>query len=307
MSVDKQSILKLSKWSIYWPFAIVIINFGVIYTHLTSESTMGLLGLILIPFICQKSAGNVKLSSYSFLSLCAVLLYFYIPSPMVAFTGIWWGIFALFELTVGKLNPLAFFVPIFFSRVLRHLMSVFAFPLRITLTELASKTFSLLGINIQSQGSEIIYQNQRYFVDTACVGLNLVSTSFALLFFILALKERKTKKHHSITQIAFFISLNLGLISASNYLRIIALIVFKSPPETFSHEAIGVLSLVIFNIIPIYYISNTIPTKNNTQDTLPKRQKFALITGLLPFIIFSTLWYVKPVQEPVNHPLPLLN
>lgn len=280
---------------------IGLLNIPTVYAHITSESMLGLMGLLLVPFIVQRVGKKVKVSIYHILTIIAAFAFFVIKSPIILFLGLWWLIYAFVEQRWGKLNALAFFLPIFFSRIFRNWINIMAFPIRLKLTKLASITIHQLGPDVKVLGSEIVYNGGHFFVDTACVGLNMVSASYTMLFVMLAFHERIKQRIFNFLQVIGFIVLNLILILFSNYLRIVLIIVLKSEAASLSHELIGLGSLIVFNLLSMYLIVKFVSPSNSKVSHVNKHilPSWSLVCTVLPFLFFcvAQIWLPRFSQD----------
>lgn len=249
--------------------------------------------LLLLPFIVKIKYPGEFSYRYIYIVSAAISIYFYHPTPFLIYVACLASIYGFIEMNLGKLNNLAPLVLILIAPITKYFFDVFGFPIRLMLTHFASKTLSLLGYITKNEGSQIWINEDVFTVDTACMGMKLVITSLLICLLIISQFEKTRQRSISNLQLLGLISLTIVLIVASNFSRILLLIIFRSEPETFSHEFIGLICLICFTIVPLYFVTKKRSFKWNSNP--PKKE---LITSqlkksniLLIALIASSLLY----------------
>ncbi len=266
-------------------------------------------GLCLLPFILRVA----KKDEHSMRMLWGVtiggLLYYFFGQAYWLFGAGLYGLLFLIELYYGKLNAPAVLAPIFYLPFTSGLFNLFGFQIRLYLTKWAVAGLSLMGYATKSAGNLMEVNGEQFFVDTSCMGLRMVMTGFLLTLLLASQQEKRQAKELSMLGLLGLMGLGFIGIVLSNYFRIIALVVFKSPPETASHELIGIFCLLLFGVLPMLWISRWYVekfgvvdapkgTKKNSVFDLPFRQWIPAVPVLL-LAVFNYGSFEKEFRESV--------
>ena len=222
------------------------------YLHL--DWSLNMLWIILLPFIIYIKQKGVYSYRYGIMSSIFLIAYLTISAPIFFFFAFCFGVFFILEISIGKLNSLAPFVVILVTPLSKYVFDLFGFPIRLALSKFAAQLLSFIGHNINSQGNIIMLNGNIFSVDAACMGLRLVITSFLITFMLISFFEKKTKSEIKISTGIITLIITFILVIVANLLRIIFLIILNSPPNTISHELIGLGSMIIGVIVPMYFI-----------------------------------------------------
>jgi exosortase N len=225
------------------------------------SSTNLLMGLCILPFSLFIQGERRK--NYVYLVLACVLgaltwmygvriFYFY----TLAFYALW-----LIELLVGRCNPLILFQVIFMSPIFSHVTTIASFPIRIILSEWAGAILRAGGVNISVQGNVMLVDNASFSVDEACMGLNMLAMSMLMATFLLAHRYRTDKKKLNLLQLSAFFASVFLLNLLTNLFRIMLLVIFRIAPANPLHECVGVLCLLVYVMIPVYFIGGFLVRK----------------------------------------------
>ncbi len=203
------------------------------------------------------------------------------PSPTFIFSA---GLFFTIVLLLLPLFPFYYLVAAFFGLYLAeanfgrqglfpHLIllasspfvsyasQIFGFPIRLQLSELASKLLSIADATTYSIGNGIYWKGQVFWVDEACIGLQLVGVGTVLSLVILW--------RHSLTKgirfhyrvIGAYLVLTLGLLLWTNLSRLMSIVVLRASTEGLTHQALGLISLALHTLIPLYFLSMYLANK----------------------------------------------
>lgn len=214
-----------------------------------------ILGLLVLPFLLMPKNGSKTLGYFILACLLLVLNYFI---PFKLFSFLFWGILILgiAEHIWGSLGYLPPALLLALSPTLKSLVNLFSFPLRMQMSEHVSSMLSLVGWNIRLEGSAFrINETEVFHVDTACLGLSMLNTSLFFALLVLGYREKQRQQHFKPWLILLFMLLVLALWLVANYLRIMGIVALKSPPDSFGHEMIGLLSILVYIMLPIWFIS----------------------------------------------------
>ncbi|MFH2094723.1 MAG: exosortase N [Bacteroidota bacterium] len=248
------------------------------------------LGLVFLPFIVYVRQPGVF--SYRFGILSLIMLGLYIPAPVLTifYAAFCFALLFIAENTWGKLNNAVIILIILLGSITRYFINVFSFSLRLKLSSVAGSLLEAAGFDNTVNGNVIIHEGHSFSVDPECIGLKMVVTAFLFMLLFLAFFERRNRMSTSLTGLSILLLFNVILIVLNNLLRIMALIVFRSEPGSFSHEENGVFGMIIYNILPLYLVTPIIINifgRKTSARPLPSDKKRKLYPLMLLVIIAS--------------------
>jgi len=229
---------------------LLLVNARNVKCYLLLDSNF-LIPLILAPFIVSVDRRRPGRQLFVFLCLPAILIAHFIDSQTLFFFGLVFGLFYLIEQHIGQLNTSSFLLIALSSPAATYLFKVFGFPIRLQLTDLASSALNMVGFDVGSAGNTILLGGDEFTVEAACAGLKLLTTGFLITLMLIRRAEKIQGVQVRPLRLLALLVLSFTLIILSNFTRIIGLILFKVPEETFTHEVIGLLSLAIYTILPL--------------------------------------------------------
>ncbi len=184
---------------------------------------------------------------------------------------------------IGKLSLLSVLLSLTISPVFSYVTDVFSFDLRLKITALAVKILntihfsdrkigpsvstaspsifsenssnSLVFKDIQAIGNLIRLPNgDEWQIDAACMGLNMLGVGLILTYFFIGFFAKKIDKMPTNRGLFVFVLTALSLNLVSNLTRIVAVVLLNIRPETVGHDVVGLLSLLIYSIVPTYFL-----------------------------------------------------
>jgi exosortase N len=220
------------------------------------SNTNVLVGLCLLPFVVIIRQGE----RFNYLLLALVtatgfVAYVYELRIAYFFALAFFLVFVV-ELTVGKMSTLIFFLICFMSPFFEQVAVILGFPLRLLLSQWAGTLLAFAGMDVQVDGNLMFLNGDSFSVDEACMGLRLLSISLLMGVFVMAHRYRRTKLELPFHSLLAFFGIVFLLNIFTNILRIMLLVAFKIQPENPMHEMMGMLCLVLYVMVPLYFISN---------------------------------------------------
>ena len=265
------------------------------------------MAMLLLPlFFYIKTPGDFSLRFGGLVGACLVVFYF-IPSHLILLFGFYSFSFLVVEIFLGKLNKLAFVLMILASPIAYYLFEVFGFPIRLTLTNWAAAILNLFGLGCQSQGNVLEIGNNTFSVDPVCMGLNMVMTSMVGSMIMISFFEKKRQQVFSNTGLGLSLISALSLVVFSNLIRIILIVIFAAEPESFLHEAIGLIALVVGVFIPLYFLLFSISkifskplAKKENKNTVKALFKTTLLPTLLLGLFIANQSHTTIAKEQLD-------
>lgn len=243
---------QITKWILVCAPALIYFYFNYAAAN-TSLTFSMLLGMISLPFVIQPEEQK---GGYRFLVIALLFgapLLFFRAGSLFYFYSVFLFLFVI-DNYWGKVNSLPIFLMIIISPVISKIVYLWSFPIRLQLSQLAGKALSIIGLDIKVDGNLIFLDGQSFAVDPACIGLKMIITALVLTIIMIAYFERKY--HFSISKNKVTIILMITLLATifSNFIRLLALILFYILPENPMHDVIGVLSLFLYVLLPSYFL-----------------------------------------------------
>ena len=287
--------------------AYLLMSFYIHSDYLTGNLNV-YLGILIAPYVfIVRDKGKYSLRFLIVAILLGILTILF-PMRSLYFLCIAFAILFLVETCIGKLNSAAIIFIILLSPVFEFLNSFFGVPARLMLSEIVGRMLETVGYHIKVMGNVILLNGIEYSVDAACIGLNMLITSYVLGLFIISYYERL--KAIKLTFFSLIIALvTIGLLNLiSNLVRITTLVIFNIGPENVWHELIGLLCFVIYVIVPFVVIAAFLykkfsrPVGKASDTSILKLSRLSYLNVPLAFAIIIVGFNLKkhPVQTPVN-------
>ncbi|MEI9917460.1 MAG: exosortase N [Bacteroidota bacterium] len=264
-----------------------------------------IMGLALFPFalFIQGSRRNnfvyagVAVFFSVIASIYGVYIFYFFA---IAFYLLW-----LVEFFIGRLNILILFLIALMSPVFIQVVTILGFPIRLMLSEHAGSLLNLVGTNVRVEGNMMILNDMVFSVDEACMGLNMLATSMLMGVSVLVYRYRLSGKFLRFYPTLVFFGSVFILNMFTNLLRIMILVYFRVPPSDPMHEVIGLLGLVFYVVIPLYFFSGWFVNKYgktvDVKDHEPVRKN--IFVFVLPVIIVVTGFFFDRDKRAVTEPI----
>ena len=194
-------------------------------------------------------------ASYRFIiwGLAAGMASFLMPVNTMLFLALTLCGLGLIELFYGKISVLTLLIILLLSP-LSYIITIFSFPIRLWLTEVAAKILSFTGASVVSSGNIIEYAGNNYTVDPACMGLKMLTTSLWLSLYMLHFTQKAQQRYIRLPAIALLLCLVFVLNAVTNLARIVLLVYFDIPPTHIMHDITGLGCFVVYTVVPLMFI-----------------------------------------------------
>jgi exosortase N len=199
---------------------------------------------------------NAKGSQRFFVtSLLFFALFMLIPAKTFLYLSIAAAGLFFTEIFYGRINLLPQLVLIGMSPWADTIADLFSFPIRLQLTTCAGRLLGLTGTAVSVQGNMITCNGNEFSVDPACMGLQMIITSLLCGLILLGFYQKKSGKILKGWQVISILTLIILLNIIANLFRIVCLVQFNILPDTFMHEVMGIICLVVYVILPVMLLS----------------------------------------------------
>ena len=233
--------------------ALVLLNWGTLEHYVLPDLNVWL-GLLILPWAMIPRHPGTYSGRYAWGAFACSGLYLAFDMNIFLFLAIGMALCLFVEWFWGKLSiyPLAIIGLI--SPVMKYLVQSFSFPLRLEMSQWIGAIMNQMGWEIAVEGNLFISEKGMFSVDPACMGLHAFATGMILTTLLLVFGEQMSHKKLSLGWIAALYMLTAGLVILTNGMRIAALILFQSLPETSSHELIGMFGVLGYVFIPMHFV-----------------------------------------------------
>ena len=281
-----------------------------------SPTTSFYVFLAIAPFVFTINKEERKIR-YAFFSLGFIILYFFLKMQLLFFLSFSTGILFIIESRMGKVNTLPLFIILLISPYSSFIFDVFGFPARLLLTDVAASMLSVAFEQTTSSGNNIIIHNQSFSVDPECMGLTMVGYAYATSLLFINSLENKYQTKLTIYKVLGILVISTFFIVVVNLFRIIVIVLLQAPPETVTHEVIGLLSFGLYFLLPLFFICKWL-IKRNKNEPIPAKlmrppsKKIILpltvvIIGLLTFFNFNRDNYRNIQQDDKSKRIEIAN
>ena len=252
---------------------------------------------LFLPFVLYVRFENKISARFGLFAIFLLIFYPFLKIQSLFFFGFAFFLLFLVEINYGKLNNLPFFLMVLLSPLASFFFNTFGFPIRLLITELAANILAFVYDGISFSGNIIFLGKEIYKVAPECMGLNLLTTGFILTLYVISKIEKETHKVASFWQIILILFIAFLLNVISNLFRIVGIVVFKAAPETVTHELLGVFSLCLYVILPIFFITKKvfrfkkiiIDEKVELAEAMDKKSKVRIFFDNYKYLIISLI------------------
>lgn len=243
----------------HWKDYLLPIVAGILFLAMQHEFIVPsfhiVLAICIAPFVFHIQSKVTGSMRYAILCLAFLALYAWLEINVLLFMCCGSLLLFTIEYRFGKIGWLPFFFLICISSALNYVIHVSTFSIRLELSQLAGQMLNAIGHTITLQGTSFqLDDGSSFSVDDACVGLKLFNTGLSVMVLLLGFAQQRQQKSLSILALGMIFLSTLLLLIATNLLRIVVIVMFRSEAGSASHEIIGLFSLLMYTIIPLHFI-----------------------------------------------------
>lgn len=251
ISQPKTAVISYWPWLLVAVYAVIPVKF--LLGYLQFNFILGI-GLLILPFTFQFRK-QIFSNRYLVPTLFFALLSLILPAQSTIYFSIVFTVLLLFENFIGKTNIASLFILIIVSPLFKFFSDTLGFPLRLWLSKIVAQTMTFVGMQAKSAGNIIYIDEYEFYIDQACAGPNMLHVSLLIGIFMLSAQQKKQQQIVPLFSYTFFLSLIFILNICSNFSRILLIVIFKIMPGTMLHEFVGILSMLVYVILPLFYLS----------------------------------------------------
>lgn len=212
------------------------------------------------------------------------------------------GFFLLFlaESQRGKrINTLPIWLIFLASPVQIYLSQVAGGTLRMKISGLADTLLNLLGQQVEVAGNRFVVgpEQEVFYVDPACAGLDMLLTTWVFAILFAGYQESRQGKWLSLPVSTLLMAVTFLFVLLANLMRITGLVWLKFPPETAMHEAMGIICLMFYALLPTWFVARLmvryfgkkVPPAADSSWKIPGKPAWLLTGVLLALLTFFSI------------------
>jgi exosortase N len=250
-------------------------------------SSQFILGTVAVATSLRQRAANKQALRFGTAALAFALLYVVVPAKTMLFISLAMAVGCVLATFHYSTSVLSVFSMIMMSPIFDYAISVFSFPIKIYVTSIAAKAMRFIEPDMRAEGNFLISGNTEFSIDTACLGLHMLTVSMLAGLTVMAYFTKRQTNKTPVWGIAIGLLIVFLLNIVSNLIRIICLVFWKIAPDNYLHDVIGLVCFAVYVIAPMLYI---IPRcMKFFERKVPATQASAPIPVLKVSIVMNTL------------------
>lgn len=253
------SRLPLWVWCAFLGYAAIMML--VLHDYMGWKSVNVVLGLLSLPLVTRITGKNGNYYRYGILAITTAVLACFVPTNTMLYFSIVFALLFVTEAGIGRINLMPVVMALLMSPLMQYAADVFSFPVRLHLTEWVGKGMQLAGMEVSVRGNMILYQNNEFAVDPACMGLNMLVTSLITGLMMIAVNQQRYNKVAGNVWLLPVLAIMVVLNIFSNSVRMICLVLFNVLPDHPAHGWIGIGCLVLYVMLPAMWLSGWLVRK----------------------------------------------
>lgn len=250
-----------------------------------------LLLLLVLPFVLKKQSSSRSIR-YGIIAIVLLLLFPFLKLSSIFFFALICTLFFIYEYHYGKLSSIPLFLVIIVSPVAVFVSEAIGFEIRLWLTKVAANILQFMNSDYNHSGNIILIGKNEFHVDSECMGLKMVLLSMFISLIFITYQQQKKKGQVRLFFIVLSLLVSYSLVILSNLARIIIITLFQSPPDTFSHEFIGIICFIVYVVLPLWIIIKRIPvrTMENSGEQYFQSSRLVFLSILMVLMFLFSLY-----------------
>ena len=286
------------------PTLLLLVFFALELKDYFPFTISSIFGILLVPFIITIRNPEEKSNRYIFLLLFFLILSYLSPLNTLIYLAWISAILLLIERHFGKTGILSFIYLIIISPIFLYFGNFFGIPARLELTEIAGTILNSINFQNEVAGNLILTENNEFSVDPACMGLNMLTISFILAIAIAVHYEELTYKKLNLFFTALYLTLVVIVNLIGNLIRILLLVLFYIPAENSMHDIIGIICLLLYVLVPLWFITKFFYKKFSVTHKKPiiisVKNNLIVINYIAIILMIGIGYYTKSKTKETN-------
>lgn len=237
--------------AILLPVIYLVLGILELQHYFAWESAFFMLCAVAMGVVFQVNRLRPGSTRCGWMALLFLLLWWKIPVLTFCYATLITALFFVIEFFYGRLQTLIFITAALIAPAIDFVVNVFSFPIRLWLTGIAGKVLAGINPRVATVGNMILLGKHEFSVDPACMGLQMMLTSLLCGVMLIAIYQRRYGKVLPVAGVLMVLIAITGLNIIANLFRIILLVQLGLPPETPAHDAIGIITLLAYVVLPL--------------------------------------------------------
>ncbi len=230
------------------------------------------LGMLAIPFVIRTRPDKKGSYRFAIVALLLMALSFYAPVNTLVYFALVAILLFLVENRYGRVNLLTIAVVILTMPLATYMVNTFSFPVRLWLTSVCGSIFRIAGIPVEVAGNTFTFEGNDFTVDPACMGLNMLITSFIIGLLLFGYYQKRCGREMPVWTVLAYLGIVLLLNIFSNLVRMMLLVLFQVFPGTVMHDTIGIICLLVQVVIPSWIVCRFLIKPISPMSSLPGKE-----------------------------------
>lgn len=252
-TVSIPALQQQQKWPLLFGVCYGALAVAGLRHYLPWSSLPVVLGAIALVTAAGKPAGG-RSGRFGFPALVLAVLYLLIPAKTILFAALALAVFFMIESFAGRIQTLAMAALALMSPIFDYFCTIFSFPIRLSLTQVAGSLLRPVYPGIQAEGNVLVREGESFAVDPACMGLHMLTASLLAVIILVAVYRRHTNRRLTGGSVFLLLGLTFLLNIAANLLRILCLVCFSIGPDSFLHGFIGAAFFLLYVLFPGWWL-----------------------------------------------------
>ncbi|MEM7660200.1 MAG: archaeosortase/exosortase family protein, partial [Bacteroidota bacterium] len=237
------------------PFLPWLLGLGMLFaaapalTQTVEVNFQFLVGLLLFPLLLKTHRPGETSLRYVWLAGLCLAGFFLLEIRSLLLIALGAAILLIYEVFRGKTSWAPLAVLLLMSPVSMYLSRVLTFSLRLKMSAVAGRVFELMQLPVEVQGNFFRVSGEGFSVDPECLGLHSMITGLYLVIIVLSLTRPKGHPPLKASWSLALLLLGCLLQLFVNQIRIISLVWLKAPAGDWTHDAIGLMCLVLYGCV----------------------------------------------------------
>ncbi|MCU0376300.1 MAG: exosortase N, partial [Chitinophagaceae bacterium] len=237
-----------------WPLLYLLLLGVSLHDYIPWGEPNFWLGITALAGVITSSTHKQANNRFAYAALGFLVLYLALPAATFLFFILLCGFLYAVEVIKGRLPATVWVILFLMSPVANYAAEIFAFPIRLWLSDGVGWFFKKLDADLQIEGNRIWFGGIPFDVEDACMGLDMLVSSLLVGHAGLLMLEKKHQRRMPAVWLPLVYVLFFGLNVLANYIRIICLVYFRVMPETISHEIVGLCCWILYGLVPGFWL-----------------------------------------------------
>ena len=266
-----------------------------------------MLCLILAPFVIRVRQQGVYSFRYGGWAVLCLLGFLSLHVQVLLFFATGCTMMFIVESWKGKMGWLPAVLMLLLSAIPSYISDIFTVSLRIRMSQLTAEWLQFLGHTVEVSGNIFLLDGMSFSVDQACMGLHSIVTGLILITLAAAYGEQRYRRSFRFWPLTGIFVIGLILMILGNQIRMLMLVMFRSPPETLGHELIGLACLLIYGGVPVWLLVHCLLKTGGASVPFEAQDRVLLSPAFIakwvfPMILIATLGWINLHFDQYKYP-----